>query len=56
MLQPSKSGALGKSVKQPKQNPEVLMLDGSANCNGLIGLDVLAWLTAKDQLDSLSDA
>ena len=25
MLQPSKSGALGKSVKQPKQNPEVLM-------------------------------
>ena len=25
VLQPSKSGALGKSIKQPKQNPEVLM-------------------------------
>ena len=25
VLQPSKSSALGKSIKQPKQNPEVLM-------------------------------
>ena len=26
VLQPSKSSALGKSIKQPKQNPEVLTL------------------------------
>ena len=29
-LEPSKSGAVGKSFKQPKQNPEVLMNESNA--------------------------